>query len=371
MTRWFALAALLVMTGCPTAEGPRAERGRNEPTKWLCRPDRADDPCRTADLTTTEIRPDGARVVVSFHPAEHPKVDCFYVYPTVDLDLVPGNHTDFTSVTKERSTTLAQAARFGEACAIWAPLYRQVTIGTYLQSHEEEEKKLAIAYSDIDRAFREYLASSDPARKIVLVGHSQGAEMVLRIIERFFDDDPALRARLLLALPIGGDVDVVSGTNFGTSKSVPPCTQPLQTGCLVAYRTYAASEKVEPSRWAPPKAHETVCVDPRALDHPDSHVLAGAIFPTSRGFVSMREEVTTPFVSYPAYYEAHCQRGADGFAYLAVSEPAKDARAHPFDLNDRRFRWGHLGLHVLDMQLPQRDLVDLVTRRASLLREEY
>lgn len=353
MKRFLVLAAALA--ACRPPAEPHAA---DAPTKWLCRPDVAANPCRAADLTVTDLRPDGTRVVVPFTPAANPKVDCFYVYPTVDLDLVPGNHLDLTDPKRQRETTLAQAGRFQEACALWVPLYRQVTIGTYLQDAEEREKKLAVAYSDIDHAFREYLAQGDPSHRIVLIGHSQGAEMVIRILQRFFDVDPALRARLLLAMPIGGDVDVAHGTPFGTSKTVPPCTEPMQTGCLVAYRTYAAGEKVDPSRWAPPAGHDTVCVDPSALDHRGGH-LAGAIFP------SEHQRFDTPFIAYSSYFEAHCEHQDGGFAYLSVSAPQGDPRPSPFDPHDRRFRWGKLGLHILDLQLPQRDLVDLVARRAA------
>jgi len=119
---------------------------------WLCRPDLPTDPCRSADLTATELRPDGSRVRVSHRAAEHPAVDCFYVYPTVDLELVPGNHEDLADVRKVKATTIAQAARFTEACALWVPLYRQVTIGTYLQSKLTLEHGLALAFTDIERA---------------------------------------------------------------------------------------------------------------------------------------------------------------------------------------------------------------------------
>src|SRR5262249_52893971 len=64
---------------------------------WLCRPDLPNDRCH-ADLTATEIHPDGSRTIVPHQPAAAPAVDCFYVYPTVDLGLTPANHTDFENI---------------------------------------------------------------------------------------------------------------------------------------------------------------------------------------------------------------------------------------------------------------------------------
>ncbi len=318
-------------------------------------------------------------MIVPHHVAAHPAADCFYVYPTVDLELVPGNHDDFRDVRKMRATTIAQAARFTETCALWVPLYRQVTIGTYLQSKDKLERGLALAFSDVERAFAEYLAHADRTRKIVLVGHSQGAEMVVRLLRRFFDDDPALRSRLLLAMPIGGDVDVLAGdTRGGTAKNIPVCTHPDETGCIVAYRTYAAGERVEPDRWAPPAGHETVCVDPSIADRAPAvpaappHRLNGATFavwPELRGFMRGIEGVETPFVVLRDFYGVRCVRGPGGFAYLEVSAApsAGDTRTSPVELRHRRFRLGNLGLHILDLQLAQGDLVDMVARRVSRL----
>jgi hypothetical protein len=340
-------------------------------TRWLCRPDLAlaDDPCRSADLTATELHADGTRTVVAHRAAANPSVDCFYVYPTVDLELVPGNHADLADTRRMRATTIAQAARFTEACALWVPLYRQVTLGTYLQPKDTLERGLSFAFADVERAFAEYLAHADPSRKVVLVGHSQGAEMVNRLLRRFFDDDPAMRARLLLALPIGGDVDTLArSTRGGTTKNIPVCTRADETGCIVAYRTYAAGERVLPDRWAPAAGHATVCVSPGDL-RPTLSRTYFTVWPELRRFMHGIDDVTTPFVLLRDFYAARCVRGPDGYAWLEVSvQPAADdKRRSPVDLHDRRFRIGNLGLHILDMQLAQGDLVDMVASRAAAL----
>jgi hypothetical protein len=387
--RALLLATAVALTACtpdhaasPAPFTRASSSTRASAAPWLCRPDLPSDPCRSADLTATELHADGSRARVVHHAAARPAVDCFYVYPTVDLELVPGNHEDLTDVRKMKATTIAQAARFTEACALWVPLYRQVTIGTYLQSTPTLERGLALAFADVERAFAEYLAHSDRSRKIVLVGHSQGAEMVVRLLRRFFDDDPAMRARLLLAMPIGGAVDVLAGdTRGGTVKNIPACTRPDEIGCILAYRTYAAGERVEADRWAPAAGRETVCVDPSAVDGPVSAAQTAAqpqhrfsrtyfaVWPELRGFMHGIDDVTTPFVLLRDFYGARCVRGPDGFAWLeaSVAPAAGDARRSPVDLRDRRFRIGKLGLHVLDLQFAQGDLVDMVARRVTAL----
>lgn len=68
-----------------------------DPQQWLCRPDLPESRCR-ADLGATEIHPDHPRAPAPHVPAASTKVDCFYVYPTVDLGVVPGNLKGISSI---------------------------------------------------------------------------------------------------------------------------------------------------------------------------------------------------------------------------------------------------------------------------------
>lgn len=340
-------------------------------SSWACRPGRA-DAC-AGDLTTTELRPDGSRVAVSPEIPAAPKVDCFYVYPTVDLDLAPGNHTDFSDP-RIGEVVVAQAAQLRRACAVWVPFYRQVTLGTYLRPRELEAG-LAVAYADVERAFSEWLRRADPARKIVLVGHSQGAEMVVRLLRRFFDRDPAMRARLLVAMPIGGQVEVLSGSaTGGTFESLPLCRRDDEVGCVVAYRSHAEGDPIHPGRWSPSPGHETACVNPTDVADNARRPFASTIVPltrTTRRRLRGVDDVTTPFVSIPAYYTGRCEPGPGGYRYLAVttSAPPGDARPAvlPLERAPRSGPLAGLGLHVLDVTFALGDLVAMVERRAASL----
>lgn len=172
----------------------------------------------------------------------------------------------------------------------------------------------------------------DADRKIVLIGHSQGAEMVVRLLQRFFDGDPALRERLLVAMAIGGRVDVPKGK-------------------LVA----------------PPAGSESACVNPGSFDRNERRPLSRAYFPTvgrSGKAVDGTGGVTTPFVLFCHLSSAQCLDGPDGYRYLGIStEPGEPG---PIDLTDARLDTA-LGLHILDFQLPQGDLIDLAKRRAAAL----
>jgi hypothetical protein len=336
-----------------------------DPKEWLCRPDLPESRCR-ADLGATEIHADHSRAPAPHAPAAAPKVDCFYVYPTVDLGAIPDNHTDFTDLEPMTRATLAQAARFSEVCDVYVPLYRQITIGTYFFGAEGRERRLEIAFSDIADAFAHYLGQHNHGRKIVLLGHSQGAEMVVRLLQRFFDEDPALRERLLVAMAIGGRVEVPKGqVTGGTFTSVPVCTGPDELGCVIAYRSYRAGGKVSTALGAPPAGRESVCVNPASVDRNERHTLSRTYFPSggrSGRAIEGVEGVTTPFVLFRDFYSAQCLDGPEGTRYLAIT--AAPGSPGPLDLESARLNTA-LGLHVLDFQLPQGDLIDLVKRRAA------
>jgi hypothetical protein len=342
---------------------------------WLCRPDRPDDPCRT-DLDATELRPDGQRVVEPFQPAAHPTADCFYVYPTVDFADVPGNHTDFADTNPMLEATRAQVARFSAACRMFVPYYRQMTIGTYIAPREEHQRRFDVAFADVLAAFRYYLAHFDDGRGIVLLGHSQGAQMVERLVQEVFDDDPAMRARLLVAMPIGGDVDVATGsTKGGTFHNVPVCTSADELGCVIAYATYLPDGLKHPWPGVPAAGRRTACTNPAALGGTAKARLSGTILPTRsryRADMPGSRWAKTPFIVLRDYYAAWCIDRPDGFSYLAVTpDPAPgDTRTGPIDLETARWRQQlarvQLGLHILDYQFTQDDLVKLVERKATV-----
>jgi hypothetical protein len=75
-------------------------------------------------------------------------------------------------------------------CRFFAPYYRQAGVCVYeMESAEEQEKYLSIAYTDVKAAFEYYLKHYNNGRPIVLAGFSQGADMCIRLIKDVFDDE--------------------------------------------------------------------------------------------------------------------------------------------------------------------------------------
>ncbi len=308
---------------------------------------------------------DRSRIV---RKAAHPDVDCFYVYPTVDLSLFPGNHASFKDLEDIKATALAQAARFDEVCSVYIPLYRQVTIGTYVWGADQKERRMEVAFSDVEDAFLHYMGQYNHGRKVVLIGHSQGAEMVVRLLKSRFDNDPILRDQLLLALPIGGPMEVpFDGSPTGGSlTNIPLCTRRDQLGCVIAYHSYRATgASLDEWPWDSPLGQMSACVNPAAVGKSGWHRFAASYFPTK--LLAHKDGIQTPYVLLRDLYWGACVED-QGHSYMVVAEGRVpgDVREGMVDLGSWLVN-GALGLHVLDFQFPLGDLIEEVRIRAALV----
>ena len=94
---------------------------------------------------------------------------------------------------------------FSESCNVWAPYYRQVNLIAYRTQSGNTASYFATAYNDVKAAFDYYLTHSDRNRPFVLAGHSQGSDMLVRLMKDIFDDEE-LQDRLVCAYLIGWDM---------------------------------------------------------------------------------------------------------------------------------------------------------------------
>lgn len=353
--------------------GPPLE-GYDDPALWLCHPDKPadEDQCLSADLDMTELLPDGTTKLVMHTVASDPAFDCFYVYPTVDLRLTPAQTEDFDDIDQELDPLLNQAARFTRMCRMFAPLYHQVTIGTF--GSDQADVLLDAAYQDVLAAFTSYLEHHADDRPLVIMGHSQGTFLTTRLIQEVVEPDPALRERLLAALLIGGSVSVPAGELVGGSfTGLPLCQDPAELGCVIAYRTFAAEFPPEPGTQAPDIPGNTVaCTNPAALGGPATHA-RGAVFPTftHQEFVfpafDFGPDITTEFVLMRDFFDLECKTDSDGLGFLAagVAPAMGDQRTNPVDFTNPLFGPAFLGLHVLDYNLAMEDLLALIEAKAA------
>ena len=341
---------------------------------WLCRPEKL-GACGV-DLTTTVITADGKMTREAYRAASNPKIDCFYVYPTVSHDPTP--NSDMVAGDEELNVVKAQFARFGAKCRVFAPLYRQVTLTALRAGIVGTPMKVdrALGYNDVKAAWEYYLAHDNKGRGVVLIGHSQGSGVLTQLIKNEIDGKP-VQAKIVSALLLGTNLQVPQGAVVGGDfKSIPLCNSKDQAGCALAYASFRAdSPPPAVSRFA--KGREGMvssCVNPAAPGGGEAplHSYFSAGQDTVTGgqtppaWVTGGQPVTTPFVSAPGFVSAKCVSDASG-TYLAVMvHPGPGPRTNVLtgDVVTGGAIQKDWGLHLIDANLAMGDLVDLVDHQA-------
>lgn len=380
-TRVAPLVAVLVLTalaatGCGGSKHSSPATTTSAPaasgTVWLCRPGEAGNPCLT-NLATTVVEPSGATHVVRAQPASNPSVDCFYVYPTVSDQ--PTVNANLDIGLRETAVALTQASRFSQVCRVYAPVYRQITLGALDHPRRITLADARVAYGSVLSAFRDYLAHYNHGRGIVFIGHSQGATMLIRLLQREIDGDPTLRNQLVSALIIGGNVTVPKGKTVGGDFAhIPACTSSTETGCVVAYSSFASKPPVNsqfgrttsdagvrllaPHKLSP--ALRIMCVNPASpsggVAPLDPYLPSFALGVFAPGSIPT---VQTPWVAFPGAYTGRCETSGNA-TWLQVTR-TRGARAGPPLSTDQP----EIGLHVIDVTVALGNLVRLVGTEAA------
>ncbi len=335
-------------------------------TRWLCKPGLENNPCRTG-LRTTLLSPGGEPVGEAAPKRSQPrKVDCFYVYPTVsDQDRTNANRRIDPEL---RSIALFQAARYGQHCRLFVPVYRQVTLKA-LNGGGFTEEALSKGYSDVRRAWRDYSnRKRGKGRGVVLIGHSQGTFMLQRLVAEEIDPRRSERRRLVAAILLGGNVTVEEGGDRGGSfERVPACRGEDQLSCVIAFSAFngAVPDDAIFGRTAAP-GEEVLCTNPAALGggsgrlrsaYPTEPFAPGTTIGLGTGIVGLpTPEASTPWYETRNAYVGECS-GAGGADVLQVSarRGAEELRAVP------DATWG---LHLADANIALASLVDLVGSKA-------
>ena len=338
-------------------------------TVWLCKPGLSANPCGRS-LTTTVVGADGAQRTERASRARKPKIDCFYVYPTVSGQY--RINATKTAEPEQKAVAEQQAARFSQTCRVFAPVYRQLTLRAI--GGEIPASAAAKAYGDVRSAWRDYLRNYNRGRGVVLIGHSQGTYLLRQLARDVIDRRPSVRRRLVSALLLGGNVLVKKGRDSGGDfRHIPACRAVRQTGCVIGYSTFYGTPPVDSrfgranDRFGPladPATEEVLCTNPAALRGGSAELdpyFATTPFPGPLGAVTDRPpaSVSTRWVSVPGLYRARCRREGSA-VWLGVTPTAGDSR--PLVSERIGPAWG---LHLYDVNLPLGNLVGVVRRQAK------
>jgi hypothetical protein len=365
----------------PPAPPPIVHTDYSKGDVWLCRPGIAKDYCKV-DLDTTVIKADGSTTIEKFKADANPPIDCFYVYPTVSTD--PGSYSDLVPDPAEINVVRAQFARLGAHCRVYAPMYRQFTLGA-LRARTSGGAAPASAINpgsgtaDVDDAWDWYLKNENKGRGVVIVGHSQGSGQITRLIAAKIDGKPD-QAKFVSAYIMGSAVQVPKGKDVGGSfKSIPVCKKADDVGCVISFSSYR--DNVPPSATAGfgigRGESEAVCTNPAAMTGGKGSPKA---YFTRFGRDEKREfvkgkEITTPFVSVPGLLTTECvSEGNHHYLRVHINADPKDPRTDD-PLTDVMLAGGKpdpsWGLHLNDANLGMGDLVDIVDKQGKAWKKTH
>jgi len=367
-----AFAGMTIMCAAPAAtQGPSVAPDYSKDSSWLCLPGRSDS-C-SASLPTTALTSSGYGPASSSSTAKDPPLDCFYVYPTVSND--PGMNSDMNAGREEKLTAETQFARFASVCRTFAPIYRQMTLAAVAaySAGADVTQPAALAYRDVLAAWRDYIGTRNGGRPFVLIGHSQGSLMLQQLIAREIENQPAVAARMKLAIIPGFNVLVPQGKLVGgTFKKTPLCSRPAETGCVMAWSSFR--EKNAPPDgamfgYADEPGMTVGCVNPalpgsRDWVRLDSDWFARSSLPVPGGPIqwSSQGQPSTPYVETKGLVSARCVNdGPRGYLSIHTNHAPGD-------------KWtDHVGgeIAVLGLFLPGwgMHLVDMAEAEGDLVRQ--
>ncbi len=158
-----------------------------------------------------------------------------------------------------------QASVFDGCCQIFAPRYRQASLRAITSNTAAGYAAADLAYSDVARAFTEFLAVNSN-RPFILASHSQGSIHALRLLQERIIGTP-LQRRLVVAYVIG-----LALPEQIAEIGLPICASQSATGCVVTWnsvrRGYDDRRRREDSviwwqgSYGPSAGRALVCVNP-------------------------------------------------------------------------------------------------------------
>jgi hypothetical protein len=355
-----------------------AKNDYSNPDFWLCRPGRQ-DAC-AIDLTTTVVGADGKLTRETWAANPNAPIDCFYVYPTVSND--PSPNSDMIPGVEEKRVIEAQFARFASQCRPYAPMYRQVTL-TALRAAFTGNPMVAdraLAYNDVLDAWNYYLAHDNQGRGVVLIGHSQGANVLTKLIKSEIDGKP-VQPQIVSALLIGTNLPVPQGKDVGGAfQKMALCHSASQTGCVITYATFRAN--------VPPPSNTLFgrvegegmmagCTNPASLGGGSGELHAylnnrksfiSDASAEQKPWVTPPQPIDTPFVSVPGLLTAECVADKNG-SYLAVTVHGDPTGPRTNEIVGDVVVGGNVlnewGLHLIDVQVAMGNLVDIVGQESK------
>lgn len=191
----------------------------------------------SADLTPQTTR--RAEIVPA---GDIPDFAVFFVHPTSYIPVNFRDEVNWNAALGDEQAELRArlflrglASAFNRADEIWAPKYRQASVGAFLTDGDDAQKAIDAAYRDVEQAFAYFIESVDEERPIVLAGHSRGSLHILRLLQDRVAGTP-LADRIAAVYPIGWPISVEHDL---PALPFPVCGSVNQSACISTWSSFA------------------------------------------------------------------------------------------------------------------------------------
>jgi hypothetical protein len=366
------LCAVCVLTAVlvtPASVASARQAASTLGTVWLCRPGMADDPCEASEASTAVSADGSTKASPAGTSTSSSGFDCFYVYPTVSTQRK--ENANLKVQAGEIGAAVSQASRFSQVCRVWAPMYRQQTSTSLENGLGSALAADQVAYNSLLSGWQDYLAHDNDGRPIIFIGHSQGAAMLIRLLRDWVDPSAALRKQMVVAIILGGNVQVPTGKDVGGSFArIPTCGSAHATGCVIAYSTFGTEPPPTADFGRPgqgvslqsfqntSEGEQVACVNPVNFSKGPASLLPYFLRVTTS---VPGTTVDTPWVSFPGLYTAKCV-SKGGATWLQVTPTAIAGDVRPTVTASIGPDWGY---HVDDVNLALGNLVNDVRQEET------
>ena len=146
----------------------------------------------------------------------------------------------------------------------YSPYYRQCSLQCFMDESTLDER-MAVSTADVRRAFRHYLREFNDGRPFILAGFSQGAMIMMDLLEEMDDDT---YSRMIAAYAIGISIPQ---SEVDASSRIVPAGGPDDTGVTICYNSVESPEDamwessavaINPVNWTTDATDATLITEP-------------------------------------------------------------------------------------------------------------
>lgn len=280
-------------------------------------------------------------------------VDIFYIYPTINSEPLSnrGSVPAYTDISRAEVRNAAKKNQVynktvyaADDFNFFAPYYRQMTTKVFAMSNTERKFRAKLSAADVRRAFQYYMRTFNNGRPFILLGHSQGSQMLLELLKHGMTDKQY--DQMVAAYLMGYEITEKDLDKF--PHRLKPAMGETDRGVVISYNSVTSMEGKSPLF-----ANTVVCINP--LNWRTDGVLASADL--HKGIVRYDKKAKA-YKTTPGYTSVRIED------HLLVCGEVDPKVCYNESLKEP-FPWGNL--HFADTWLYAENIKENMRRRAGLL----